>query len=38
MSKIIEINSFSDDRLFENLNINVENNKFRLDLIFTDNE
>ncbi len=28
MTKIIEINNFSDDNLFENLNINVEKNKF----------
>ncbi|MBQ9019654.1 MAG: ATP-binding cassette domain-containing protein [Bacilli bacterium] len=27
MTKIIEINNFSDDNLFENLNINVEKNK-----------
>jgi len=27
MSKIIEINNFSDDRLFNNLNINIEKNK-----------
>ena len=27
MTKIIEIKDFSDDRLFENLNINVEKNK-----------
>ncbi len=26
MTKIIEINSFSDDNLFENLTINVEKN------------
>ncbi len=27
MTKIIEINNFSDDNLFENLTINVEKNK-----------
>ncbi len=28
MTKIIEINNFSDDNLFENLNIDIEKNKF----------